>query len=220
MKTSPVFPSLTKIIGTVGFLVTLPMALCATAFGNTRLSETLNLAPLATDAPKSHLYTNESNGFSFSYPSTWKIETLEEHKTRINDPSHISPPKIFIYFIAKDDVQQNINIQYLGDSSRIAPDRDHALAGLKAMESQLTTAFSAQMPGFKLLSSRYIDLAGGMALDVVFSSVRDQMTIQQRELILIGKSKAFIMTCSTRDTDFEKSNAECFEPAINSITIK
>jgi hypothetical protein len=164
-------------------------------------------------------YTDDTNGFSFSYPATWQTETPAEHADRVKNPA-ATVAKAFIYCSEKANPAKNINIQYLGDTSKLTPDREHALAGLQLMEAQIKTLMPTKLPGFKFLSDQYRDLAGGVALDITFTSAPDNIPLHQREVIVLSKNKGFIVTCTTSEADFAKTNADCFNALVDSIAVK
>lgn len=165
-----------------------------------------------------YVSTYKSSGLTMHAISGWTFMSPSEVRRKTNGNFEISSNTIF--FVVNDiDVDANINVQYVGNFSSEAPNKEAAYRILQQLKSQVEPSMRQQFQGFKMIKSQLMDFAGGAALEIVYQFKRGETLLQQKQLTLISNKKAFTITCNAKKGFFDEYNLKGFEIILNSIKI-
>jgi hypothetical protein len=162
---------------------------------------------------------NESKGLSIQAPKGWSFMSPSEVRKKTRGAFKIAANAIF-FVVNKSDFDSNINVQYIGDASREAPNVGAATRLLTQMQRQAESSMRQQLTGFSKVKAEIIDFAGGVALDFVFTSKRGNTSMKQKQILVISNKKAFTITCTAKESDFNHYFSTGFEPILKSIKIR
>lgn len=194
------------------------------SFPTKEISNEILQSPLVTEklntiSPNIKYVTSyKRNGLSMRAPKGWIFISPAEMRKRTKGKLGIAENTIF-FAVNKSDYDSNINVQYVGDASREAPNNVSASKFLKQMQRQIVPAMSKSLPGFKKIKSEIIDFANGVAIDFEFTSLRDSTMMKQKQLIVISGMKAFTITCTAKEGSFDEYFSAGFEPILKSVEI-
>jgi len=88
------------------------------------------------------------------------------------------------------------------------------------MEAQLGPMLSRNVTRYKKVNSEIITFAEGVALDFIYTSLRGDTKLIQKQLFVISNNKAFTITCTAKKSVFSECYRSDFEPILSSINIR
>ena len=163
-------------------------------------------------------WKDPKHGFSLDCPSGWTLMSPSEVRRKTAGAMYISP-NAMVFCVNDKDPDSNINVQYVGDASREAPTNDSARRFLASIKYSLVSNLQKQLPGFTKVSSKMRDLSGGVAWELVYTTNRGSEPMQQKQLMLIAKSKAFTITCTAKKSKFKQADKNGFTFMVSSIVV-
>lgn len=183
--------------------------------------QSVQITPEANAIPRSVEYvtTFKSKGLSMQAPKGWLFMSPSEVRKKTGGAMQIATNTIF-FVVNESDFDSNINVQYIGDASSDAPTVKAAIRLLRQMQRQVEPMMRQQFSEFRKVKSEIINFSGGVALDFVFTSVRGNTLMKQKQIIVISNKKAFTITCTAKESVFGDYFFTGFEPILRSIKIR
>ncbi|GIV28845.1 MAG: hypothetical protein KatS3mg027_2659 [Bacteroidia bacterium] len=144
-------------------------------------------------------YTDNETGVSINYPSTWEYRE--------------NPRTVFILIrpLEKEGqvFRENVNLI-------INDDQDLTLqeyTGVAKMQLR------KQLQGYKELSTETVELGGKQYTRIIYQHSINNLSLQVAYYILLQNGKAYNLTCSSTQIDFEKY-LPVFEKMVSSLTVR
>ncbi len=159
-----------------------------------------------------------SNGLSMQAPKGWVFLSPSEMRNKTKGKMKIATNTIF-FVVNETDYASNINVQYIGDTSRDASNVAAARKLLKEIQQQIVVKMRQSLPSFKKIKAEVIKFSNGVALNLVFTSLKKNVLMKQKQLIIISNKKAFTITFTAKENVFSKYFSTGFEPILRSIKI-
>ena len=160
------------------------------------------------------VYKNTTYNLTINYPKGWKVYSPSEvkHKTK----GLLSPSKNTISIIANpNDYDQNVNIQIIeGVNTSNLTD-----AQIGEIANSMDRSYAQQIGSFVKISHKSITVDKNKALEYTFKAPRNNVQIQQKQITIIKNGKAYMITCTAKEDEFNAIDKECFRPLIDSIRL-
>jgi len=177
-----------------------------------------NTRAQATPLDELNVFTNTTHQFVMACPRGWTFMTSSDVRKKTKGAFQPTAGA-FAFCVNDSDFDQNVNVQFTGDVSSELPTFDSVRNFLKNLQEQMPTMMQDRVEGFKLVSSAIVEMDDGIALDHTYVALRGDVILQQRQVLLISKGKAFTITCTAKKPDFITANRSCFSILINSISV-
>jgi hypothetical protein len=173
-------------------------------------------AAFAADWPT---FKDPSSGITMQCPNGWAFMKPSEVRSKTKGQMNV-PTSTLVFCVNKKNPDQNINVQFTGNVGDDAPNKEAAKKLLASMDGNITSRMQGQLDGFKKELSRISDIAGGAALELFYSTSRNDTIMKQRLIILIAKRKAFTITCTSPRSLFSGTNSTVFDRFTSSIAVQ
>lgn len=120
---------------------------------------------------------------------------MSPEEVRVKTAGLLRPTPSTLVFVVRDtNPDDNVNIQSLGDVRRDAPTNAAARRFFAEHTEQYPRLLRQQLPGSRITLTRIVDLAGGVAFEVEFTTMRGNTRMKQRSVTLILGGNRFTIT--------------------------
>ena len=146
---------------------------------------------------------------------------MSPDEVRVKTKGLMQPsPSVIVFVVKEANPDNNISIQYTSDARRDAPTNVVARQFFQNFAKQYPNILTQKIPGARFVSQRIIDMAGGVAFESTFISLRGETQMIQKTILLIVKGKAFTITCTSPEATYFDVDREGFDPVLKSLSFK
>lgn len=158
-------------------------------------------------------YSNSQYRFSFEYPEEWSVFSPEEALQATG--GRLNPSKNMVVIVANPkDWDQNVNVNVIIGAAPGRSVHDYELENLIRMSDR---QLSSALPGFKKISAKIITIKDIRGLEYIYEFKRFNLPMQQKQVTLIGKDRSYVITFTSKKSDFVNANQFCFSKIIASF---
>lgn len=162
-------------------------------------------------------YQDSTYRFKLTSPPQWSVLKPEEVRARTHGAFNIAPGAL-VFVIDDRDPDQNINIQFTANAQQEAPNNVTAKEFLEKFQPQFRKQLEMQMSDAHVVSVRIHDMAGGVALEGVFTALRGTDSMKLEQILLIVSGKAYTITCTAKELKYSAADQDGFQPTLGSLS--
>src|SRR5207253_1520033 len=126
-------------------------------------------------------YKDPVHGFKLTSPPQWSIMTPNDVREKTRGLL-IPTPGTLVFVVNEKDADENINIQFARDARDDVPTNKAAVEFFKQSQTDFRKALESRVPGSVFISSKVIEMAGGVGLEQVITSPRNRTVMKQKSI--------------------------------------